>query len=138
MADLLAELFSIEADFAPDVEKQIRGLSVLVAGPPGRACVFVAEWRGMVVGMATVPTLVSTAEVGRVGLVEDLVVDAGFRSQGIGRRLLEKVITWSRNADLTRLQLLAYHANAPALRFYQNAGWDRTGMICLRKLVCPS
>jgi hypothetical protein len=42
MTVLLAELFSIESDFTPDVEKQIRGLSVLVAGPPGRLCV---SWR---------------------------------------------------------------------------------------------
>ena len=46
MTDLLAELFSIETDFAPDVEKQIRGLSAWSPGPPGRACVLVAERLG--------------------------------------------------------------------------------------------
>ena len=138
MAELLAGLFSIETDFTPDVETQIRGLSVLVAGPPGRSCVLVAEQRGMVAGMATVQTLISTAEGGRVGLVEDLVVAEEFRSQGIGRRLLEAVVVWSRSAGLKRLQLLADQANDPALRFYQHAGWERTNMICLRKLLRSS
>lgn len=110
---------------------------MLLAGSPERALVLVAESRREVVGMVTVQTLISTAEGGRVGLVEDLVVDGRFRSQGIGRRLLEEVIAWAGKAGLTRIQLLADQVNAPALRFYHHAGWSRTGMICIRKLLRP-
>ncbi|NTW67765.1 MAG: GNAT family N-acetyltransferase, partial [Nitrospirae bacterium] len=113
------------------------GLEMLLAGPPERALVLVAESNGEVVGMVTVQTLISTAEGGRVGLVEDLVVDGRFRSQGTGRRLLEEVIAWAGKAGLTRIQLLADQANASALRFSHHAGWSRTGMICIRKLLRP-
>lgn len=41
-----------------------------------------------IVGMATIQTLISTAEGGRVGLVEDVVVDESFRGKGIGKLLL--------------------------------------------------
>ena len=132
MADLLVELFSIETDFTPDVEKQVRGLSALVAGPQGRACVLVAEQGGMIAGMATVQTQISTAEGGRVGLVEDVVVHRDFRGRGIGTRLIEAVVDWARSHGLTRLQLLADRDNHRALDLYASRGWDSTCLICLR------
>ena len=138
MAELLGVLFSIESGFTPSRSLQQRGLEMLLAGPPEGSLVLVAESRSEVVGMVTVQTLISTAEGGRVGLVEDLVVDGRFRSQGTGRRLLEEVIAWAGKTGLTRIQLLADQANAPALRFYHHAGWSRTGMICIRKVLPPS
>lgn len=133
MADLLVELFSIETDFTPDVEKQIRGLSALVAGPQGRACVLVAEKGGMIAGMATAQTLISTAEGGRVGLVEDVVVHGEFRGRGIGTRLIEAVAEWARSHGLTRLQLLADRDNHRAMEFYASQNWSSTRLICLRR-----
>lgn len=133
MADLLAELFSIEADFTPDSEKQVRGLSALVAGPQGRACVLVAEQGGMIAGMAMVQTLISTAEGGRVGLVEDVVVHRDFRGRGIGTRLIAAVVDWARSHGLARLQLLADRDNHRALDFYASRGWGSTRLVCLRR-----
>jgi GNAT superfamily N-acetyltransferase len=135
MCDLLAELFSIESDFAPDREKQVQGLSALIAHPPGKVLVLVAVVDGLVVGMATAQTLISTAEGGRVGFVEDVVVDRKFRSQGIGTLLLEGIMTWSKSAGLKRLQLLADSDNQPALDFYAARGLIRTHLTCLRKIL---
>jgi GNAT superfamily N-acetyltransferase len=133
MAVLLAELFSIESDFTPDVVKHVRGLSVLVAGPPGRSCILVAEELEMVVGMATVQTLISTAEGGRVGLVEDVVVRRDVRGRGIGTQLIAATVDWARSQGLARLQLLADRDNQPALDFYASRNWERTRLICLRR-----
>lgn len=135
LCELLAELFSIESDFVPDREKQTNGLSALIGHPPGKVLVLVAISDGQVVGMATVQTLISTAEGGRVGLVEDVIVDRAFRNQGVGARLLEEIEDWSRKAGLTRLQLLADRDNQPALDFYSARGLSRTRLICLRKML---
>lgn len=135
MAELLGELFSIESGFTVSRPLQQKGLELLLAGPPERTLVLVAESSSEVVGMVTVQTFISTAEGGRVGLIEDLVVDGRFRTQGIGGRLLEEVASWGRKTGLKRLQLLADQANAPALRFYHHAGWFRTGMICIRNCM---
>ncbi len=75
MSGLLAELFSIEADFTVDPAVQRRGLQLLVGRRPllragGRG-------RGPVIGMVTLQVLISTAEGGPVGLLEDLVVGDG-------------------------------------------------------------
>ncbi|MHB8844081.1 MAG: GNAT family N-acetyltransferase [Nitrospirota bacterium] len=132
MSDLLTELFGIEADFTPDVEKQVRALSVLVAAPPERVCVLVAEQKGVIAGMATVQTLISTAEGGRVGLVEDVVVHRDYRGRGIGALLIETIADWARSHGLTRLQLLADRDNQNALDFYASQDWSVTRLICLR------
>jgi GNAT superfamily N-acetyltransferase len=133
MCDLLTELFSIEADFVPDLEKQAHGLSALIAEPPGKVLILVAVIDGMVVGMATVQTLISTAEGGRVGFIEDVIVDGMFRSRGIGTLLLEGLVTWSERSGLKRLQLLADRENNPALDFYASRNWGSTRLICLRR-----
>jgi GNAT superfamily N-acetyltransferase len=135
MCDLLTELFTLESDFEPDVEKQAVGLSMLVTYPSASSLVLVAVTDGTVVGMATVQTFVSTAEGGRVGLVEDVIVDRGFRGKGVGTRLLDAIMAWGKRRTLKRVQLLADRDNGSALDFYEHDGWSRTSLICLRKLL---
>jgi len=132
LVPLLADLFSIEADFRPDVERQRRGLALLLAAP-AQSLVLVAERGGEVVGMVTVQLVVSTAEGALSGLLEDMVVAPAARGRGIGRRLLEAAEGWTRERGATRLQLLADRENAPALRFYERMGWRGTRLVCLRR-----
>jgi GNAT superfamily N-acetyltransferase len=135
LCGLLEDLFSLEKDFEPDLEKQVRGLSMLVTNPSRSSLVLVAVANGGIVGMATVQTLVSTAEGGRVGLVEDVIVDRMHRGSKIGTRLLDRVGRWSRENGLRRLQLLADKDNGPALEFYRGLGWTATNLCCLRKML---
>jgi len=132
LVPLLADLFSIEADFRPDVERQRRGLALLLAAP-AQSLVLVAERGGEVVGMVTVQLVVSTAEGALSGLLEDMVVAPAARGRGIGRRLLEAAEGWTRERGATRLQLLADRENGPALRFYERMGWRGTRLVCLRR-----
>jgi GNAT superfamily N-acetyltransferase len=135
MCELLADLFSVETDFEIDVIKQMKGLSMLVSDPWGRALVVVAVVDNSIVGMATVQTLVSTAEGGWVGLVEDVIVDRRFRGRGVGKLLLERITAWGRTNGLKRLQLLADSDNRRALDFYSPLRWVSTRLICLRKML---
>jgi hypothetical protein len=68
LVDLLKELFSIEADFDFDLEKQTCGLNLLLNSE--KDCILVAERLSdnRVLGMCTAQTLISTAEGGAVGL----------------------------------------------------------------------
>jgi ribosomal protein S18 acetylase RimI-like enzyme len=98
-------------------------------------CILVAELLNddRVLGMCTVQALISTAEGGTVGLLEDLVVAADFRNQGIGAKLLTEAVNWAECQGLNRLQLLADKNNLPALNFYQKQGWESIQLVCLRK-----
>lgn len=130
---LLKILFSIEKDFTFNEAKQRKGLQMIINDEQG--CVLAAEHDGSIIGMCTGQLTVSTAEGGPALLVEDVVVTEQWRSQGVGRRLMDKMSEWARLAGTTRLQLLADKSNAQALGFYMNTGWRHTQLICLRKHV---
>jgi len=135
---LLRELFGVEADFRFDAAKAERALRLLLGAPP-LACVLVADsGAGGVVGMCSVQLVVSTAEGGPSGLLEDMVVHPAQRGHGLGGRLLAAAELWAAGKGATRLQLLADKGNAPALEFYRKAGLDGTRMICLRKFLVAS
>lgn len=132
LADLLAELFLLESDFAPDRAKQLSGLRAILDNPAlGR--LFVLRDGDEVVGMANALITVSTAEGGRVLLLEDVIVRASHRGGGAGRRLVEHVLAWAREEGMTRVTLLADQANAPALAFYLHLGFQPSAMKVLRK-----
>lgn len=131
LAALLTALFSIEKDFVVDQTKQRRGLEMMLSS--GQTCVLVAEANEKVVGMCTGQTTISTAEGKMALLVEDVVVEEGWRGQGIGGQLLEALKHWAHGLGIERLQLLADRNNQPALDFYQKIGWQNTKLICLRQ-----
>lgn len=130
LVSLLATLFSIEQDFVIDEPRQRRGLAMMLKNE--RCCVLVAESKGQVIGMCSGQPVISTAEGGLSLLVEDVVIDKQWRRQGVGRLLMEEMIIWAVNNDISRLQLLADRNNTPALDFYRRLGWQTTELICLR------
>jgi GNAT superfamily N-acetyltransferase len=132
LTDLLKILFGIETDFIFDEIKQRRGLQLMLEAAD-RRCIMVAEDSGQVIGMCTAQLLVSTAEGGIAALVEDMVVSAQYRRQGIGKHLLLSIEDWAVRQGATRLELLADRNNTPALEFYQKMNWRQTRLICLHK-----
>lgn len=133
MTRLLQELFAIETEFNIDPEKQRCGLQMLLDSP--MAGLWVAERRGRVVGMVTVQLVVSTAEGGLSGLLEDLVVSSAYRRRGLGKALLSAAVQWARLQGARRMQLLADGRNVPAVIFYRKQDWLQTNMIALRRTV---
>ena len=132
LVGLLKELFMIEADFDFDPKKQTDGLSLLLKSE--KDCVWVAELDdNKVLGLCSVQTLISTAEGGWVGLLEDLIVSADYRNQGIASKLIAEAVAWAESQGLKRLQLLADKNNGRALNFYQKQGWQTMQLVCLRK-----
>lgn len=135
MCGLLSELFSIESDFSPDREKQARGLELLLNDTSGSSSVLVAERGSEIIGMCSAQTLISTAEGGPVGLLEDLIVRKDHRGKGIGSGLLSEIAGWCATKNISRLQLLRDTDNTGALRFYTGNGWTDTRLVCMRKML---
>jgi GNAT superfamily N-acetyltransferase len=133
LTSLLEELFSIEEDFCFDQSNQMRGLGYMLNNQGGR--LLTAEADGQVVGMCSGQLLISTAEGGPSVLVEDVVVGRPWRGKGVGSRLMQAVGLWAEENGASRLQLLADRANASAIAFYEHLGWQRTNLICLRKMM---
>ena len=134
MADLLTELFTLESDFQPERDKQLRGLRLVLDNPQiGR--LFVLRVEGEVAGMANALITISTAEGGPVLLLEDVIVKAGFRGRQFGRSLVEHVLDWARSNGMPRVTLLADKDNSPALAFYERLGFAPSAMKVLRKAI---
>ncbi|MEW8204749.1 MAG: GNAT family N-acetyltransferase, partial [Candidatus Thiodiazotropha taylori] len=113
MVDLLRQLFSIEADFNVDPDKQRRGLELLQESEAAEIFV-VRSARQEVVAMATLQLVVSTAEGGLVAWMEDVVVDADHRGQGVGEFLLSHINRWVESRGIKRVQLVADRDNRSA------------------------
>jgi len=132
LVDLLAELFTLERDFYPDGEKQLRALR-LILDAPELGKLFVARDGVKVIAMANALITVSTAEGGRVLLLEDVIVQTAYRGSGWGRQLVSHVLDWARQQKITRVTLLADKGNPAALEFYGKLGFCPSNMLVLRK-----
>jgi ribosomal protein S18 acetylase RimI-like enzyme len=131
LAALLDLLFSQEADFTPDAEKQSRALRLIIEQPE-IGCIYCAADAEKIVGMVNLLLTVSTAEGGRVAILEDLIVHPDHRRDGIGKQLLLHAITAARAAGCLRITLLTDSTNALALQFYKNAGFTASQMVPFR------
>jgi GNAT superfamily N-acetyltransferase len=134
MIGLLNELFTLENDFEPEYDKQLQGLKRILDTPIlGR--LFVARHHGRVIGMANALTTISTAQGTPVVLLEDVIVNHGYRGRGLGRKLVEHICGWAKSQGMTRITLLTDQDNAPALAFYEALGFEKSAMVVRRKLL---
>jgi ribosomal protein S18 acetylase RimI-like enzyme len=134
MVNLLEQLFTIEEDYIIDHSKQRAGLELLIE-QPGSSYILVAESGEKVIGMLTAQMFISTAEGGKVAILEDMVVDEKFRRQGIGKDLMKEMEKWAVQNNIKRIQLLADKDNISALHFYDKLALKYTQLICLRKYI---
>lgn len=57
-----------------------------------------------------------------------LMVAAGYRRRGIGHALLEEAVAWARDAGVHKLELHVFPWNEPAIRLYEQFGFEREGL----------
>ena len=136
MVDLLAVLFTDEAEFQPNADKQRRALEAILANPTiGR--LFVAREGKRVVAMASLLYTVSTAEGGKAAWFEDLVVHPDERKRGIGEALLKQVVAQARAEGVLRITLLTDMQNERAQAMYRRVGFVGSPMKPMRLKMKP-
>ena len=126
LVELLAVLFSIEADFKPDTAKQIQGLQLLINNPASAVMKVARDQHGSVVGMVSAQLVISTAQGAPSAWVEDMIITKAHRGVGLGRALLDATLAWAKQKGASRAQLLVDIENEPALGYYQHLGWQST------------
>ena len=131
MTSLLAELFSLEKDFSPNLACQREGLATLMANTS--STILVAIYKNKIIGMCTLQSLISTAEGGVVGMVEDLVVAEEYRQKGIGQSLLQAIERIAKEQGLLRLQLLT-EQDLTTESFFKANQWNATQLVVKRKM----
>jgi ribosomal protein S18 acetylase RimI-like enzyme len=134
LADLLFLLFTQESDFKPDRNKQIKGLQLIINNPD-KGFILVAEDGQTIAGMVSILKLISTAEGGEVGLLEDMIVHPDYQGIGVGSELIKEAISIAKTEKLTRLTLLTDKTNIKAIDFYVKHEFNISEMIPLRKAL---
>lgn len=135
LTELLYELFTQEADFTPDREKQLRGLR-LILEQPSRGRIFVIRNERMIIGMINLLITISTAEGGFVLILEDLVVHRDYRHRGYGSRLLDYAMEFAKNKKFLRITLLTDNPESTR-EFYRKHGFVESAMTPMRYRVGP-
>jgi RimJ/RimL family protein N-acetyltransferase len=107
-----------------DVGDERRYLRAIRRSP--HAAVFVAEVEGAVVGRLSLArdAHAASAHVADLGLM----VARSHRRRGIGRALLARAVVWGRAAGVEKLELHVFPHNEPAIRLYEEFGFEREGV----------
>jgi ribosomal protein S18 acetylase RimI-like enzyme len=87
----------------------------------------VAEEAGTVVGCLQLCIMPGLSSQGASrGLIEDVRIDSGCRSRGIGEQLVRWAVTESRRRGCKLVELLTHHTRVDAQRFYERLGFARS------------
>ena len=90
--------------------------------------VLIAEVNGEIVGFATILTKVSSGDLEdgdlEYGLVSDVMVVERFRSQGLGRKLLEEAESFARANGVKWLRIGVLAGNDVADNLYSSMGFS--------------
>lgn len=88
---------------------------------------FVAEAHGEVVAHLYVIVLetrpLPIVKPRRYAHIEEIVVSAAYRGQGVGHLLMEQAEAWARANDATTIELGVYEFNRGAQDFYRGLGY---------------
>jgi ribosomal protein S18 acetylase RimI-like enzyme len=90
------------------------------------ALAVVALWDNRIVGYAVgrVSLLPGFFEQRRRGYIHDVVTRDGYRRRGIGRRLVDVLLEWMRETDVSTVELTVAVRNEEAVAF-----WERIGFV---------
>jgi len=131
LCGLLSILFTQEAEFLPDFEKQAAGLKNIIEQPE-KGCILKAVKDGRIVGMVNLLFTISTFTGGRAAILEDMVVIPECRRTGLGAKILDAAKQKAFDENCTRITLLTDGSNTGAQRFYKKHGFEQSDMVAMR------
>ena len=133
LSEMLGILFIQDIEFIPDIEKQKKGI-LLIINNPEVGQILVMKEHGQIIGMLNILFSVSTALGEKVAILEDMIIKPGKRGKGLGTKLLLKGISFAKDCSCKRITLLTDFNNSKAISFYEKLGFVKSDMIPLRML----
>jgi ribosomal protein S18 acetylase RimI-like enzyme len=94
-----------------------------VAEAPGNSLLIARDDRNTIVGTLTLLILLTPGAT--FGFVEDVVVDATARRQGIGEALVRECLRLAAEQGASRVELHSGNHRPDAIRLYQRVGFTR-------------
>jgi len=134
LVDFLGQLFMLEKDFEPDPESQASALNLIMENPE-QTIIYIVEVDGGTAGMVALHLSISTAEGGWAGRIEDLYLKPEFRRQGIGKQVVQEILSITKEKGLKRITLVADKDNSPALQFYKSCGFQEMNLTSFARRI---
>jgi putative acetyltransferase len=144
-------VISIRPAEASDASELV-ALAAAVGGEPGSWLLTTEAWRPVAeerrylkavrrhADAAVFVALDGDRVIGRLSLARDphpasahvadlgMMVAASHRRRGIGRKLLDVAVAWARVVNVEKLELHVFPWNEPAIRLYEDFGFEREGL----------
>jgi ribosomal protein S18 acetylase RimI-like enzyme len=134
LCELLAILFSHEAEFEPDSIRQTKGLEAIISNP-SVGLILVLQEGNEIIGMVNLLFTVSTALGAKVANLEDMIIHPAHRGKGAGTFLMQAAQRVAAEHGCKRLTLLTDSSNSAAKAFYQKIGFEESTMTPFRLIL---
>lgn len=85
----------------------------------------VAEENNRIIGVLNSRLIDRLVKSKDILYIDDLIVDKDYRSNGVGKQLLQNAIKYAREKDCQTVELKSYIENVDAHRFYENNGLEK-------------
>ena len=109
-------------DFDAALQDEIR--ERLAVAEQGEAYQRVADFEGRLIGLVEV----EIQEWNNSAQLSNLMIDADYRGQGLGRRLWHRAVDFARQSDVRAILIETQNTNVAACRFYARMGCQLSGL----------
>lgn len=72
--------------------------------------------------------------IGRIFETEDMWVEDEYRSQRIGKQLMDKAEAWAKEKGINKMRVIASYKNEKAIKFYKREGYSEYDLILEKDL----
>jgi len=100
--------------------------------PKAEAVTFIAEYNGEPAGFIILTYISYGAHTTGFGYIEELFIRKRYRSFGIGKLLVNRVISWCDRKGFNVIFLTTPKTNLGAIKFYRHLGFRKNGQIWLQ------
>ncbi len=130
------EIFPLLKQLWPDKEfSEEKLISVFDKGlhSPYQAYL-VAKYEEKIVGFASLTIKDSLWDGGKLGHINELVVDRFYRNKGLGKELLEEIIKVAKEKSCERVELDSAFRRKKAHLFYTSQGFEKCNFLFSKKI----
>ncbi|MGC8537513.1 MAG: GNAT family N-acetyltransferase [Candidatus Micrarchaeia archaeon] len=125
---LLLELYT---GLYPEHRNKIKSFRI----PKAKAITFIAEYREEPAGFVILTYISYGSPSTGFGYIEELFVRKRFRSLGIGKLLVKRVVSWCEKEGCNVIFLTTPKTNRGAIKFYRHLGFRKNGQIWLQYVM---
>ncbi|MBS1252450.1 MAG: Aminoalkylphosphonate N-acetyltransferase [Anaerolineales bacterium] len=89
----------------------------------------VAEDDDQVIGLISAAVRPTLWHPGPVAVIDELIVDQTARGQGVGKALINAVVTWARKRGASEIEVSTEKDNEAAQSYYRDRGFDHESVL---------